>query len=357
VQQIDAAPARACRRMVGRRLQAGCALLVGLMINGATPSDTAPAGWRLVFDHPIVGKYEDISFGSPTNGWIVASNGEILSSTDAGMTWKVQQTGLGDLRSVHFVSGQRGFAGTLSGQLYSTNDSGTTWMDITSKLPVRPSGICGITHYSGTIHAVGRFSGGRAEYFRSTDGGESWVATDLSALAYGLVDVAFLSASVGFIGGMSKSQTPGEGNAIILRTTNGGDSWEVVYTAANYRSYLWKLFPVNDSLVVGALQSEDGTFRIARTEDAGISWSTIVVASGQRLGVNLQAIGFLDEQTGWVGGFNQGMWATTDGGRTWHHSPLPYRTINRFAVGGGTMIAAASRGVLRYDVSHNSVAR
>jgi photosystem II stability/assembly factor-like uncharacterized protein len=320
--------------------------------SGLRAQDGTPAldAWNLIYNRPAVGKYEDISFPDREHGWVVSARGDILTTADGGATWTVQASGLGPLRSVDFLDGKHGFAGTLSGKLYTTTDGGAVWTDITSTLPKVPKGFCGITHVGKRVHIVGRYVGGVTDYFFSPDAGKTWQVSDLAALADGLVDVTFLNEKVGFIGGMGKSKAAGQaGAAIILKTTDGGRQWHAVFEHDGGRGFAWKLFPVSSKIIYAALQSQDGTYRVAKTTDAGDHWETLIVATGRPPGPAVQGIGFIDANTGWVGGFFKGMYATTDGGKTWTYVPLTDGIINRFERVDHSLITAGSRGVLRYD--------
>jgi len=331
-------------------LTALCAVL------GPSPRPTQPSGeWTLVYPHPAVGKYEDLSFPDEKHGWVASASGSILMTSDGGGTWSVQTTGLQRLRSIHFLDAKHGFAGSLAGILYETTDGGVTWVDITSRLPRAAKGFCGITHVGKRVYVVGRYNLGAADYFYSPDAGKTWEATDLLSVADGLVNVTFLNDKVGFIGGMGKSSTPspnGTGPAIILKTTDGGKNWRTVFEHAGGRGYVWKLFPIDKKLIYAGLQSQDGVYRIAKTTDGGDHWDTLTVATGRPMGPAIQGIGFIDANTGWVGGFFVGMYATTDGGKTWSFVQQPDGVINRFEKVGNSLFTAGTRGVLRYDAHH-----
>ena len=308
------------------------------------------SGWTVALARPIPRKYEDISFPSAKHGWVTTAMGDILHTADGGATWTVQASGLGVVRSVDFLDEKTGFAGTLEGRLHATSDGGATWTDITASLPHTALGFCGITHVGREVHIVGRYYGGATDYFYSPDAGKTWRHTDLAEHAQGLVDVSFVSKSVGFIGGMAKSAAPNQGPATILKTIDGGKTWRPVYVHDGGRGFAWKIWPISAKLLYAALQSQDGTYRIAKTTDGGDHWEALTVATGQPPGVGVPGIGFLDANRGWVGGVFRGMWFTEDGGKTWTSVPTPDGTINRYEKVGRTMFtASSSRGILRYD--------
>lgn len=301
--------------------------------------------WSLVYPKPIPGKYEDFAFPDQRHGWLVAATGDVLHTADGARTWEVQATGMGRLRSVDFLDPARGLAGTVDGVLYRTDDGGKTWKNISTTLPQPPRGFCGMTHVGEQIHLVGRYYGPVTDYYYSPNGGRTWRYSDLSKVAQGLVEIVFLDAKVGFIGGMAPTGPAGQGPAVILKTTDGGESWRPVFTHDGGRGFAWKIFPVTNTLIYSALQSQDGIYRVAKSTDGGDTWQLQIAAEGQMLGPAVQGIGFLDANTGWIAGFFPGMYATTDGGTTWTPVDMGDRSINRFHRVGSSLVTAGRQGV------------
>jgi photosystem II stability/assembly factor-like uncharacterized protein len=95
----------------------------------------------------------------------------------------------------------------------------------------------------------------------------------------------------------------------ILRTGNGGTTWQVQYNAGGITDPLYAVQFVNGSL--GWAVGESGT--ILRTTDAGGTWSqqTSPVVN------NLFAVNFISPTTGWAAGLFGSIVKTTDGGVTW----------------------------------------
>jgi photosystem II stability/assembly factor-like uncharacterized protein len=316
-------------------------------LHAANPSDN---GWKLVYDRPAVGKYEDFAFPDDKNGWLISASGFILHTSDGGTTWSEQTKGLSGLRSIDFIDKKRGFAGSLNAKLYATVDGGDTWNEISSTLPHQAQGYCGITHVGQQVHIVGKYIGNATDYYYSPDAGKTWRYENLNDSAQALVDVRFLSDKVGLIGGMGKSAALNQGSAMILKTTDGGLHWHVVFHNEAGRGYAWKFFPITSKLIYAGLQSEDGVYRAVKTLDGGDHWDTLTVATGLQKGHNIQGIGFIDAKTGWVGGWFKGMWTTTDGGKSWTNVDVPDAIINRFERVGNSLFTAGSRGILRYDI-------
>ena len=290
-------------------------------------------------------RYDDIVFTQDQTGFTVNGNGEIYRTTNRGQTWTniFHEQGV-YLRTIDFLDdGKTGFVGALANdKFYKTTDGGTTWTNISDKLPGHQS-ICGVDHYGSLVFAVGNFRITAAQFYRSVDAGETWELIDLSSQASGLIDVKFLSPKTGFIAGTSK-----EKGAIILRTENGGSTWFQVYPDRKATTYptdpadiMWKLHFVNESVAYGSVYSATSDVsKIVKTTDGGRTWQTLIV--DQNKNWQLEGIGFIDENSGWTGGYAKGAMMTTDGGKTWTHredggnfNRLYFVGSEGYAAGGG----------------------
>lgn len=95
----------------------------------------------------------------------------------------------------------------------------------------------------------------------------------------------------------------------IIRTMDGGSSWDISYCTDGGTWDLKHVHFVNDS--TGWTVGESGT--ILHTEDGGMNWSQ------QNSGTSnyLLAVHFVDSSYGWVVGKNNTTLRTTDGGQNW----------------------------------------
>ncbi len=122
-----------------------------------------------------------------------------------------------------------------------------------------------------------------------------------------------------------------DGHCTIVRTTDGGESFEPVFVSTTPGSLCWKLdFP---STQVGYLAIEDttsgpGTF--AKTTDGGATWTELPLPFDQLY--SAIGVGFLTEDIGWMISENPDLPAfrTFDGGTTWEEEPTLVGPINRF---------------------------
>ncbi|MFT4605528.1 MAG: photosystem II stability/assembly factor-like uncharacterized protein, partial [Rhodothermales bacterium] len=143
----------------------------------------------------------------------------------------------------------------------------------------------------------------------------------MQPMAQTLVDVHFTDENVGFAVGGTSEQL--RGNAVVLRTADGGATWSRVYESSRASGidgeWGWKIsFPTP---MVGYVSVEyasnwDGqTAKVLKTTDAGLTWNPVeVTGSVSRAG--LQGIGFTTPDRGWASG--RGITSyTEDGGATW----------------------------------------
>ena len=133
----------------------------------------------------------------------------------------------------------------------------------------------------------------------------------------------------------------------IVRTTDGGDSWQVDTiagaTALDFRSI--HAFDDKSAVVASAGEAEKGLAKIYRTRDAGRTWT--LAFSTDRQGVFFDALAFFDDKTGYAlsdpvnGKFVIAL--TRDGGATWSldsvRGPATAPGEAAFAASGGSLMA------------------
>ncbi|MGB3674701.1 MAG: YCF48-related protein [Candidatus Nanopelagicales bacterium] len=293
-------------------------------------------------------RYDDICFLDPDRGWAVNSSGQIMHTANGGATWEVQfQTPIIDgfpiyLRCIRFADENTGWAGTVSeaARLFATTDGGSSWTSIELP-PLAPPKICGLSVVDDSvIYASGTNDPfDAAAMMKTTDGGRSWTAWSMAAHAAALIDVLFFDANHGFVvGGRADVPNPGRDDVtpVVLETTDGGETWvdRVADLDLPRGEWGWKLQFVDARIGFVSLENLDAG-AILKTVDGGRNWERLPINDPQT-NKNLEGIGFLDANLGWVGGwgdrgFETGVTSRTqDGGRTWQDANEVGRFINRF---------------------------
>jgi photosystem II stability/assembly factor-like uncharacterized protein len=268
--------------------------------------------WQMVPLPTGTGRYDDIDFCDPLNGWAVNGAGTIHRTTDGGNTWQLQLSVPDYFRSVMAITPMKAFAGTLDQRFWRTDDGGATWTDISAQLVQAVPGICGLTAPTPqTIIGCGIWSN-PAYIVRSDDGGDSWTHQAMAPYASALVDVHFLTPENGLACGVTPNPANG---GVILGTTDGGETWTERYRTNQPGEYVWKLHSIDGQRWFASIQGSPavGTTRYLRSDDGGLTWTEGLVWNSYHY---IQMIGSLTNDLVYTGG-NNSLFMSTDGGDTW----------------------------------------
>lgn len=310
--------------------------------------------WTLLPDSPLHPyRHDDVFFLDPDHGWVVGGVG-VYRTTDGGVSWEMTADPGPDLyRSTGFVSTEKGWIGALFGpiQLYETVNGGFTLTDITERIqPAIGGGICGLWVVNDQVaYGVGQYLG-PAYVIKTTDGGQSWTSTDLTAYVDTLVDVYFFDEDRGLaIGGVG---TWPNTDPRVIETVDGGSTWTVRHTSTSIgNSWGWKFtFPtplIGFASIEFSANPNDGY--VLKTTDGGETWTEVLVQGGG----SMQGTGFLTPAIGWTSGRDTTS-VTTDGGQTWQQIDLDPH-INRFRFLGDSLGYAVGSQVYILDMRPVSI--
>jgi photosystem II stability/assembly factor-like uncharacterized protein len=238
------------------------AIILKTMDGGANWSKLAFPGQKVFYS---------VHFPNPNTGFVVgdSSYGEshcyLLKTIDGGITWESIETGiLGSYLAVNFPSLDTGYIAGLSfmtegGLLMKTTNAGTSWDT------VRVSSLVSYRALSFIDASQGFMVGYWYDWitglqvgliWKTMDGGVNWTS---SSLPYLLNDICFPSADTGYVTGYHPYQSP----HVIFRSTNGGETWDTLYTGSSSQ-VTSVMFPTNNT---GYLVGGHGT--ILKTTDGG----------------------------------------------------------------------------------------
>jgi photosystem II stability/assembly factor-like uncharacterized protein len=214
----------------------------------------------------ITDNFLSVFFINGKDGFITGYNGGIYKTTDSAKTWTMlnSTTNL-PIRDIYFIDNNKGFAvggenscgGTgctpPGGFILETQDGGQNWTNIftpTDKIEI--SSICFINTTTG-------FCAGDNVVFKTNDGGQTWTENKINNIGGKMMKISFTDNQNGFIVCLFDK---------ILKTTNGGLTWEINSPNKNVGYYSFS-FSEGVSYV-------SGQGKILKTSNGGSSWTELL---------------------------------------------------------------------------------
>jgi photosystem II stability/assembly factor-like uncharacterized protein len=305
---------------------------------------------------PGAGRFDDLTFINARTGWAVGAGppSKIYKTTNGGLNWQLLYTFIGIYsRSVCFVDSMNGFLGSLNGfqHLFKTNNGGLNW-DSVSFGSNRPNGICGMSFFGNTILGSGMYNG-FPKIIISTNLGAGWQVIDMNNFADALVDCYMFSENEMFITG-GIGTTFSNRKTVILYSSNGGINWITRFTSLHTGNWGWKIsFADNNH---GFVSMENASplqlSYFAKTSNGGLNWEEKPFGTG--VNFREQGIGFINQGTGWIGGYNY-VYETTDGGDNWTllNIGAEFSSVNRIRFYGDTLGYAGGTRIFKYTADNS----
>jgi photosystem II stability/assembly factor-like uncharacterized protein len=334
-------------------------------------SEHSPLQWRPT-NAARERRHDDLWFLDAETGWTVNSDGKILKTADGGASWQRQfHTPRVWLRCVGFANAQRGWVGTTTpaNPLYETHNGGETWTPVANLPAAAPPFICGLSVVNeAVIYGSGTNNPEHVPgLIKSADGGRTWTALEMGEHASLLVDLYFPEPDRGWVVGGKANQpnptTRSRVKPVVLYTEDGGRTWANLLAGMESQfppgEWGWKIFFVNDRVGYVSLENFSAG-AILKTTDGGKSWVRKPVNDPQG-NKNLEGIGFLDEERGWVGGWGDAAFssgfssATSDGAESWRDANEIGRFLNRFRFLGNPVAVGYAAGDTIYKYSAEPV--
>lgn len=240
----------------------------------------------------------DIQLMSEKIGYGIATDGYFLKTTDGGKTWAKNQIGNSfysySRGSVDFIDENIGFT---TGPNRKTTDGGQTFTPLNA-----PHNIYGQTDIvdfinpdTGIYVVSSPFSPGFSNVFKTEDGGQTF--QEILTCYFVAHEVKYELPNTIFVAG-------GYTNGILLRSANGGISWDTI-PIPHPKLTVWSV----DAIGTDTIFVHNGAY-IERTYNGGLSWHSSFISSAAG------KVSMLNSQVGYASAGNHVL-KTENGGDCW----------------------------------------
>ena len=286
--------------------------------------------WITSTDKDII-NIDNVRFLDDSTGYFIAFdkdyNGSINFTSDFCNTWSKITDDSMNIQSFEIIDYQNICAANedslLGNQIMLSTDGGFNWVmnDITHRwqeFQIRFSS----KDVGFIISTIGSGFGGSLGnmFYKTTDGGSNW---KLIHLTYPLQVIYFHNQNIGYIAGGVSGWHEGYGD--VFKTEDGGNSWLNSFHSI-YQVNSAFFFNSDHGFII-TNQTKTGSFtNIYKSTNGGISWDEVYSDSGDSSSFFFSGneINFVNENIGWVAGSasdNDSSGAaflhTVDGGSTW----------------------------------------
>jgi len=252
---------------IGRIILSGiCILFLAMTFH----TENRTSGWYQQFLPTNLPNFQvsDVFFLDSLNGWAVTGNGNpndtsgyILKTTNGGDNWSLKFTDMRDFTRVKFINSKTGF-------------------------------VCG--GYGNGVRLL-----------KSTNGGDNWYSL-LANDQIIIYDMSVLNEDTIWIVSLNGFYDA------VLRTTNGGISWEEQYSWGSLQRAKIYMYNARIGFICNSIYLSD----IRKTTNGGNNWS--IVAPNE----TFYDMYFADSLTGWKAG-GDNVKKATNGGINWIQQTLP----------------------------------
>jgi photosystem II stability/assembly factor-like uncharacterized protein len=318
--------------------------ILTLFIASCLAANAQPA-WREL-PPPTTHDLRRLVFLDSARGWVSGLNGAILRTTNGGMTWQTQQSGVSsEIHELFFLNDRLGWALTWTDfvdtltwfgtNILKTTNGGAVWTR--TQFPTTGEFFSAI-HFHDSLN--GLMAGGFGRIVRTTNGGVPWIPAviDSSPVAqWAIRRFRFFSRNYGYAMG-GRLDIVG----VVWKTTNGGQRWRAEGISPEPVRDLYFLDSLN---IVGVAGDLDFGASMVSTKNAGILWEyQFLQIFGEPA-----AISFRTKAEAWSPLGFAGVFITTrDTGRTWSVVEAPRRrptydvtfsdSLTGYAVGDSGMV-------------------
>jgi len=278
-----------------------------------------------------------VFFADENHGCAVGEKGVIITTEDGGAHWVKQNSTTDlPLYGVYFKTAELGWTVGDQGVLLCTRDGGKTWISgrtdtkeplygvyfLTPEKGWVSGGKLGILAASASLFQLAANSHKNSSVLLATEnGGANWRLVE-NPLKQDIQSVYFLNDKIGWAAGA-------QGDTIV--TFDGGKTWEKRPTKVDKQLFDIVFTDEKTGWAVGGRYRylNNGMFGrdlqmrwaiLLKTTDGGLSWEKVNINQGDSPAKGIFNRIFMFENLGWLGGFRQAqtnLFFTSDRGTSW----------------------------------------
>jgi photosystem II stability/assembly factor-like uncharacterized protein len=237
---------------------------------------------------PHEGYLYELSFPLPNIGFAIGDRGDIVKTTDAGLSWNVYDVNLGSTFGMTFVNVSTGFTCNSSAEIHKTTNGGLNWNQVADF-----AGALNSIRYVQGNPMILYACGNNGIAAKSTNGGNNWVQQSTG------VNVEYQA-----IYPIDGSNVIAVGEGRIIRTTNGGTNW--LYVPHDPPCFFREIQMVNSA--IGFAAGHSGY--IFKTYNSGANWYRLQFYTD----IDFTSLFFANETTGYFTRQDGKIIKTTNGG-------------------------------------------
>ncbi|HKE60533.1 MAG TPA: hypothetical protein VKB46_27690 [Pyrinomonadaceae bacterium] len=305
----------------------------------------------------VSARLRGVSAVSDLVAWTSGSGSTVLRTTDGGVSWQklsVTEDRL-DFRDVDAINARLAYVLSIGNgpqsRIYKTTDGGQTW-----QLQFKnedPKAFLDAMTFWDADHGIAFGDSVDHKFYilMTVDGGAHWSRVDPGSLPAALENEGAFAASGTNIAVMGKTHawigTGAATSARVLRTTDGGRSWQIASTplssGASAGIFSIAFRDEKHGVVAGGdyTKEKESNNNLAMTSDGGANWTLVKGLSGFR-----SAVAYVPGSKTLVAVGPAGGDYSTDDGKTWTPLDGPGFDTLSFAPGKSVAWASGAKGIL-----------
>jgi photosystem II stability/assembly factor-like uncharacterized protein len=307
-----------------------------LLISFLFTSTCLNAQWEVQYDLQMMTFLDRVHFVDENYGWTIggfsfgAGPGPYYYTIDGGENWLNTNNILG--YDIIFMNQENGFIAASDGVIRKTVNGGEIWTDNQTPALQDVLRLFFVDENNGwatldnlTVDAVIDST----QLVHTTDGGNTWQTQQVSEfITSHISSIYFISSSIGYGGGWYDDYENDEHYSFIVKTQDGGETWEVVYQLQNTFNFIFDLY-FTDTMTGWAV----GENLLLNTTDGGITWQEnsmpLIDGGNSLLEINvIYSVFFANDTLGWLTcadeEYNGYVFLTTDSGQIWQQQFISF---------------------------------